>query len=112
MKFVLRYLIPCLALLLLTMGMVLLAPDRLVLGDYKSWLLVLGGVLGWMLDHFGQPYARPHGYLRERWQFVRGFRADSADHVVVQGCEWLFIAACLRRAAMMAMGMWVMGAGL
>jgi hypothetical protein len=112
MKLFLRYLVPLLSLVLLTLGIFYLAPQRLELSNYKAMLLAQGFCLGWMLDHVCVPYARPHGYLIRRWTEKTGFRANLADYAVAPGCEWLFITACLRRAGSCWMGMWVMGAGL
>lgn len=84
------------------LGVVLSAPLQVVITlGYKFSLVLLGVTLGWWVDFFLFPYARPQGYLVEHWKKRVGFTATRADHVLCPGYEMVFAVACIRRAAVM-----------
>lgn len=84
------------------LGVVLFSP-ALVANTlwYKLCLVLLGVTLGWWVDFFLFPFARPQGYLLEHWKGSAGFASSRADHMVCPGYEMVFALACIRRAAVM-----------
>lgn len=87
------------------------APQQLAVIAYKTALVILAGVAGYLLDRWAFPYARPHGYLVKDWH-GRGFDENNADNPVVMRWEPAFLVACGRRAIIMAAAMLAVGMGL
>jgi hypothetical protein len=76
-----------------------IAPQQVPVVLYKSVLVVLAGVVGYLLDRWVFPYARPHSYL-------------TANREDLCQSERLFLFACGRRAAVVAAAMLAVGLGL
>lgn len=79
------------------------APVQVPVAAYKLTLALVAGIAGHLLDCAVFPYAMPSSYLCADW------RADpdadhegDADFPVASGCEALFVAAMLRKAAIVA----------
>ena len=79
------------------------APVQVPIAAYKLALALVAGIAGHLLDCAVFPYAMPSSYLCADW------RADpdadhegDADFPVASGCEALFVAAMLRKAAIVA----------
>jgi len=105
--------LPCLLLALALYGVIAWqAPHQALVIAYKLTLIALAGVGGYWLDRWAFPYSRPDGFLARPWRERLGFFADAPDNPVAQGCERFYIAAQLRRAAIMAASMLAMGLGL
>ncbi len=103
----------CLALSVLLLGLVgLFSPQQLPVIIYKGSLLSLAGTGGYWLDRWAFPYARPDSYLVYEWKDEDEFSDGVEDYPVVENCQRLFIAASLRRAAVMAVAMLAVGLGL
>lgn len=79
----------------------LISPQQVPVAAYKLALVTMGGYLGYWLDRWVFPYARPDGYLCRNWQGEQPGKADEADHGVVPGYEQVFSAAMLRRGIIM-----------
>lgn len=106
-----RYLIPsALAVVLLAM-IALTSPEQVAVVAYKLALLLCAGLAGLGLDIVAAPYAQPGGYLTGRWSWGAWVEGD-ANNPVAPGCEWLFVAACARRAVIVAASMLTVGMGL
>lgn len=82
--------------LLLVVAVVLISPQQLPVIVYKLGLVLLAGVAGYILDRGLFPYARPDA-----------FKDSSAELV-----RYLFIAAQVRRAVIVAAAMLAVGLGL
>lgn len=112
-----RYLFALAALLLL--GIVAwLSPSNALVIAYKLAVATCAAVLGYYLDLGMLPYAQPSHYLRGSWRREvqeHGWHyaaRDRANFPVAEGCEKLFIAACLRRAGMVCVFVYAASAGL
>lgn len=82
-----------------------LAPHQVPVLLYKLAGVLLAACALYMLDVSLWPYAKPSGYLAKPWRGELSFVEDAPDHAVAAGCERLFVAACLRRAAIICAGM-------
>ncbi|MDD3310971.1 putative holin [Pseudodesulfovibrio sp.] len=89
--------------LLLAVAVALLAPQQLPVIVYKLALVVLAGVAGYILDRALFPYARPDHFLPP---------PDAPCETGCCGPSRLFVAAQLRRAAIVAAAMLAVGMGL
>lgn len=97
----------------LVAGLAVVSPPQLPVAGYKLCLVVLAGLLGYWLDRWLFPYARPDGYLVQEWRAHGHEYPDSvADFEVVPGYETVFAAANLRRALVVLGAMLAMGLGL
>ena len=74
----------------------LLAPQQLPVSLYKLSLIALAAVAGYWIDRSLFPYARPDTFI---------FKFES------EGAVWLFAAAMLRRAIIVAACMIAVGLG-
>jgi len=79
----------------------LISPQQVPVAAYKLALVTMGGYLGYWLDRWVFPYARPDGYLCRNWQGEQPGKADAADYAVAPGYEQVFAAAMIRRALIM-----------
>ena len=82
---------------------------------YKGALLMLGAVSGYVIDALAFSWAAPEGYLERDWRDTvdeDDYRDGVSDFPVVQSDSWLFIAACARRAFLVAVGTVVMGGAM
>ncbi|MFA7455790.1 MAG: putative holin [Desulfobulbaceae bacterium] len=85
----------------------LLAPQQLGVILYKCALVVLAGIAGYLLDRWAYPYGRPHLAPRGATPDAPGAEGRGLD------CwAWLYIAATLRRALIIAAAMLAVGLGL
>jgi hypothetical protein len=98
----------------LLIGVWIASPQQLPVLLYKLSLVSLAGVVGYWLDRWAFPYARPDGYLALDWRKVRGGVEGWADHPVAFVEEYgrVFAAAMLRRAIIMTGAMLAVGLGL
>ncbi|NDV20864.1 hypothetical protein GO013_15745 [Pseudodesulfovibrio sp. JC047] len=94
----------------------LISPQQLGVIVYKVALVVLAGVAGYGLDRALFPYARPHkfdidGLLLEE---AKELTNDPETVIVLDSAnEWIpFVAAQLRRAAIVCAAMLAVGLGL
>lgn len=94
-----RMLIPGILAVILLAVVVALAPHQAPVLMYKQACVALSGCYGYLFDVAAFPYAQPSGYLRFDWREVDSFEDNQPDFGIVPGCEWLFLVACLRRAA-------------
>ncbi len=95
-----------LLLLILTAGTVCAwVHSQLLLICYKLCLFLAAGVTGCILDYAVFPYAKPEGYLTDRWdcEFCE-HKKDEADFHIVKGHEIDFYVACLRRVVLISVG--------
>ena len=91
----------------------MVSPVQLPVAVYKLALVLVAGYLGYWLDRWIFPYARPDGYLAREWRDHGGdFPDDMADYAVVPGYEPVFAAALLRRALVVLGVMLAVGLGL
>ena len=98
---------------ILVAGVAVLSPAQLPVSAYKLSLVTLAGYLGYWLDRWAFPYARPDSFLEAAdWRAERQPAADQANHPVVPGCEQIYAASMLRRALVMLGAMLAMGLGL
>ncbi|GFK94440.1 hypothetical protein NNJEOMEG_02285 [Fundidesulfovibrio magnetotacticus] len=88
------------------------SPVQLPVALYKLALVLLAGYLGYWLDVWLFPYARPDGYLLRNWQLEQGFKPLKPDHAVAPGYEQVFAAALVRRALIVGFCMLAVGLGL
>jgi len=104
----------CLVLaVVLAAGVALLSPQQLPVAAYKLALVTIAGYLGYWIDRWCFPYARPDSYLvAADWRTENKPTAEQANHPVVTGCEQVYAAAMLRRALVMLGTMLAMGLGL
>lgn len=79
------------------------APVQLPVAAYKLALVLVAGLAGHLFDCVAFPYAVPSSYLYEDWRdHPEEDREGDADFPVACECEGLFIAATLRKAALIA----------
>jgi len=98
---------------ILVAGVALLSPAQLPVAAYKLSLLSIAGYLGYWLDRWTFPYARPDSFLTAaNWRAEKQPAAEKANHPVVPGCEQVYAASMLRRALIMLGAMLAMGLGL
>lgn len=100
------------AAVLCAVALVLLKPDDAHVVLSKAAMLVSGAVLGFLVHHTLMPYNRPSGYLVTPWELSMIFKPGEADHRIVPGYEWQFLAACILRVACIVGGAFVMGLGI
>ncbi|MCX7506631.1 putative holin [Delftia tsuruhatensis] len=89
------------AVLLLAL-IALISPQQLPVALYKASLISLAAVLGYWLDRALFPYARPDSYLVRDWRLGSTEPEGDVDHPVVPAYTWVFSAAMLRRALVVA----------
>jgi len=98
---------------LLVAGVAVLSPAQLPVAAYKLALVAIAGYLGYWIDRWCFPYARPDSFLAAAdWRADNKPAADRANSPVVAGCEQIYAAAMLRRALVMLGCMLAMGLGL
>ena len=98
---------------MLAAGVAVLSPAQLPVAAYKLCLVSIAGYLGYWLDRWCFPYARPDSFLTAAdWRAEKQPAADAANHPVAPGCEQVYAAAMLRRALVMLGAMLAMGLGL
>ncbi|UJX43235.1 putative holin [Desulfovibrio sp. JY] len=98
---------------LLVAGVAVLSPAQLPVAAYKLALVAIAGYLGYWIDRWCFPYARPDSFLTSAdWRADNKPAADRANSPVVAGCEQIYAAAMLRRALVMLGCMLAMGLGL
>ncbi|MGE4539229.1 MAG: putative holin [Desulfovibrio sp.] len=84
---------------LLVAALAVVSPVQLPVMLYKLSLVLLAGYVGYWLDRWLFPYARPDGYLAREWRaHDAAYPDDEADYAVVPGYASIFAAALLRRA--------------
>jgi hypothetical protein len=107
-------LLPCLLLVVgLAAALSVVSPQQLPVALYKLSLVTLAGYLGYWLDRWAFPYARPDSFLAAAdWRSERGAVQGQANHAVVPGCEQIYAAAQIRRALVILGAMLAMGLGL
>lgn len=88
-----------LATALLSLAVLLLAPQQLPVSLYKLSLVALAAVAGYWLDRSLFPYARPD-HMMAQWAAEPG-----------RGWQWVFAASMLRRAVIVAAAMLAIGLG-
>lgn len=77
--------------------------SQLFLLCYKLCLFLAAGVTGCILDYAVFPFAKPEGYLTDRWDC--GFcehKKGEADFHIVKGHELDFYVACMRRVVLIS----------
>jgi hypothetical protein len=79
-----------------------LSPVQLPVVAYKLSLISLAAVVGYWLDRTLFPYARPGDYLVRDWRCGSCIDHSVVDYPIIQEYRWAFIAACLRRAIIVA----------
>ncbi len=98
---------------MLVAGVAVLSPAQLPVAAYKLALVSIAGYLGYWLDRWTFPYARPDSFLAAAdWRAEKQPAAEKANHPVVPGCEQVYAASMLRRALIMLGAMLAMGLGL
>ncbi|EFL53014.1 hypothetical protein DesfrDRAFT_0062 [Solidesulfovibrio fructosivorans JJ]] len=98
---------------LLVAGVAVLSPAQLPVAAYKLSLVAIAGYLGYWIDRWCFPYARPDSFLvAADWRAENKPAAERANNPVVAGCEQIYAAAMLRRALVMLGCMLAMGLGL
>lgn len=90
---------PCAWVTVLLLAVIgVLAPQQLLVAVYKANLIMLGGWIGYWLDRWTSPYARPHDFMTRPFSPGAGY----AERLVVgPGNQLAFGAALLRRAMIM-----------
>lgn len=88
--------------ILLVMAIACVSPAQLPVVVYKLALITLAGVVAYWLDRVLFPYARPGDYLLLDWRAGGAGGAHAVDFPITEGYERLFIAACVRRAIIVA----------
>lgn len=89
------------------------APQQLPVALYKLSLVTIAAALGYWIDRWLFPYARPDSYLDEpAWRCSRLSRSCDADYRVAQDYHTVFAAAMLRRALVVLGCMLCVGLGL
>ena len=74
---------------------------------------MLAAVIAVFFDIAAFPYASPDSYLDDDWRKTPDAdRPHEADYPVARYCRLLFIAACLRRVAMVAVFVLAVSLGL
>ena len=74
---------------------------------------MLAAVIAVFFDMAAFPYASPDSYLDDDWRKTPDAdRPHEADYPVAMYCRTLFIAACLRRVAMVAVFVLAVSLGL
>uniref|UniRef100_I2Q2P2 Uncharacterized protein n=1 Tax=Desulfovibrio sp. U5L TaxID=596152 RepID=I2Q2P2_9BACT len=97
----------------LAAGVALLSPQQVTVALYKLALVTMAGYLGYWLDRWCFPYARPDSFLvAADWRAEPKQASDQANHPVAQGCEQIYAAAMLRRGLIMLGTMLALGLGL
>lgn len=96
---------------LLLVAVALISPVQLPVVLYKVCLVTIAGVVGYWLDRAIFPYARPHIYLRHDWRCGPAI-CNRLDYEAVDGAQWLFIAATVRRAVVILAAVIGVTAGL
>ena len=90
-----------------------ISPQQLPVAGYKLALVTMAAYLGYWIDRWCFPYARPDSFLvAADWRADAKPAQDQANHPVVAGCEQIFAAAMLRRALVMLGAMLAVGLGL
>lgn len=89
------------------------SPEQFPIVRYKLSLGMLAAVIAVFFDMAAFPYASPDSYLDDDWRktptrIVRMRR----DYPVAMCCRTLFIAACLRRVAMVSVFVLAVSLGL
>lgn len=112
-KFIPRMFV-CFVLALSALALVAwISPQQGPVVVYKLTLVLLAGYLGYWLDRWVFPYARPEGYLKREWRSHGVFWPDDqADFEVVSGHMQAFAASMIRRALIIAGAMLAVGLGL
>ena len=86
------------------------SPEQFPIVRYK---LSLAAVIAVFFDMSAFPYASPDSYLDDDWRKPPDAdRPHEADYPVAMYCRTLFIAACLRRVAMVAVFVLAVSLGL
>lgn len=105
--------------IILTLGllatMLIAAPHQVPVVIYKLALVSFAAIVGYWIDRSLCPYARPDSYLREDWRVWKVSQTgdvNNADYPVIIEYRWVFIAAMLRRAIIMAAVILAMALGL
>ncbi|TDK65995.1 putative holin [Sapientia aquatica] len=80
----------------------LLSPVQIPVALYKLSLISLAAAVGYWVDRSIFPYSRPDGYLQEDWRYGTDEPAYQVDFAVVDGYRYVFAAAMLRRAIVVA----------
>ncbi len=94
-------------------GVALVSPQQVTVALYKLSLVTMAGYLGYWLDRWCFPYARPDSFLAAPdWRAEKAAAVDQANHPVAPGCEQVFAAAMLRRGLVMLGVMLALGLGL
>lgn len=89
------------------------SPQQLPVAGYKLALVTMAAYLGYWIDRWGFPYARPDSFLvAADWRTDAKAAQDQANHPVVAGCERIYAFAMVRRALIMLGTMLAMGLGL
>jgi hypothetical protein len=73
-------------------------PVQIPVVGYKTALIALAAVLGFLIDRTFFPYARPDSYLLRDWTFGSADIENGVDYPVAPDHQWAFCAAMLRRA--------------
>lgn len=108
-----RMLICLLFVVGLAAALAVISPQQLPVALYKLSLVTLAGYLGYWLDRWVFPYARPDSFLvAVDWRADAKPAQDRANHAVVPGCEQVYAAAQIRRALIILGAMLAMGLGL
>lgn len=76
------------------------SPVQLPVVLYKATLICLAAAVGYWLDRFFFPYARPDGYLKRDWRIGRS--CEGVDYPVAEGYEQTFNQSMNRRALVVA----------
>lgn len=89
------------------------SPEQFPIVRYKLSLAMLAAVIAVFFDMAAFPYASPDSYLDDDWRKTpEADRPHEADFPVAMCCRMLFIAACLRRVAMVAVFVLAVSLGL
>nr|WP_239057926.1 putative holin [Pseudodesulfovibrio sp. JC047] len=98
----------------LVAAVALISPQQLGVIVYKVALVVLAGVAGYGLDRALFPYARPHKFDIQELLFEETVNKVRADEIQISSIfDWVpFVAAQLRRAAIVCAAMLAVGLGL
>ena len=85
------------------------SPEQFPIVRYKLSLGMLAAVIAVFFDMATFPYASPDSYLDDDWR-----KTPDADrpHEAARYCRLLFIAACLRRVAMVTVFVLAVSLGL
>lgn len=77
--------------------------SQLLLVCYKLCLFLAAGIIGCIMDYAVFPFAKPEGYLTDKWDCVLcENRKGEADFHIVKGHEIDFYVACMRRVILIA----------